>query len=130
MKYFTTLVFLISFVSFLFANAVIIEWKAEPAENKIMLRWKTSQEINVEKFVIQRSSDNRNFIDIGEVVAKGPGFQYQYEDVRIGRMNSLFYYRLRVVNKDHTTQQTDSLPVLLNISSIIRTWGSIKALFR
>jgi hypothetical protein len=130
MKYLFTFILFLLLGTLLYANAVIVEWKAEPAENKVILQWKTSQEINVQKFVIEKSSDNRNYMDIGEIAARGPGYQYQFEDNRIGRVNSLFYYRLRIVNNDGTNQQTDSLPVILNISSIVRTWGSIKALFR
>lgn len=130
MRYLKIITFLLCFNAILFANAIIIEWKAEPSQNKIILHWKTSQEIDVEKFIIKRSADNRNFSNIGEVPAKGPGYQYQFEDNRIGRVNSLFYYRLQVINKNGSTQQTDSLPVIPNISSIVRTWGSIKALFR
>lgn len=130
MKILKILIILIAFFSFLFANAVIVEWKAEPAQDKIVLNWKTSSEDNVRKFVVERSTDNKHFTDIGEVSAKGPGFQYEFVDNNLGKFKSLFYYRLRVVNKDGTVQHNDSLPVIPNISSMTRTWGSIKALFR
>ncbi len=130
MKIFKILVIIVAFFSFLYANAVIVEWKAEPAQDKIVLHWKTSSEDNVRKFVVERSTDNKHFTDIGEVNAKGPGFQYEFVDNNLGKFKTLFYYRLRVVNKDGTVQSNDSLPVIPNISSMTRTWGSIKALFR
>ena len=40
------------------------------------------------------------------------------------------YYRLRVVNNDNSFQYSEVLNVIPNISSISRSWGSIKALFR
>jgi hypothetical protein len=121
---------LLSFVVFVFANAVIVEWKAEPEQSKIVLQWKTSQEENVTKFVVERSTDNAHFSDIGEVTARGPGFQYHFEDENLGMTNSLFFYRLRIVNENGTFQYSESLQVIPNISSISRSWGSIKALFR
>ena len=103
----------------------------EPEQEKIVLQWKTSQEDDVVKFVIERSNDNQHFSDIGEVFAQGPGFLYRFEDDRSDIMNSIFYYRLRVVNKDGSTQHNDSLPVIPNnIRIVYTTWGSIKALFR
>ena len=130
MKLIYSLTFLTLFITLLWANAIIIEWKAEPEQNKIILQWKTSQEDGVEKFVIERSTDNSHFFDIGEISARGPGFQYRFEDNKLGFTKSIFYYRLRIVNDNGSYQFTDTLPVIPNISSISRSWGSIKALFR
>ena len=82
--------------------------------------------------MIDKLAKNTNLFNysIGEVNAKGPGFQYEFVDNNLGKFKTLFYYRLRVVNKDGTVQYNDSLPVIPNISSMTRTWGSIKALFR
>lgn len=117
-------------VAWLWADATVVEFKAEPAQNKIILQWKTSHEQNVVKFVVERSTDNKHFGAVGEVTARGPGFTYRFVDDQLGKMNSLFYYRLRIVNSDGSSQYTDSLPVIPNISGISRSWGSIKALFR
>lgn len=130
MKIFYISLFLTIFITFLWASAVIVEWKAEPEQNKIILQWKTSSEEGVQKFVVERSTDNSHFFDIGEVPARGPGFMYHFEDNRLGLTNSIFHYRLRIVNNDGSYQYTDTLPVILNLSDISRSWGSIKALFR
>jgi hypothetical protein len=130
MKKITSILLLLFVASFVLANAVVTEWKAEPQHNKIILQWKTSSEENVNKFVVERSTDNSHFIDIGEIAARGPGYLYKYEDNELGIINSIFYYRLRIVNLDNSFQRTDVLTVIPNISSISRTWGSIKALFR
>lgn len=124
-----SIVILITVFTFLFANAVIVEWKAEPQHNKIILQWKTSSEENVEKFIVERSTDNNHFIDIGNVEARGPGFVYTFEDNELGIIKGIFYYRLRIVNRNQSVQYTDVLPVIPNISIIVQTWGSIKALF-
>jgi hypothetical protein len=130
MKILNSTLILLAAVTYLFADAVIVEWTAEPDQNKIVLQWKTSEEENLTKFVIERSTDNNHFRDIGEVSARGPGFQYRFEDTNLEMVNSIFYYRLRIVNGDGTFQYTDTLPAIPNISSISRSWGSIKALFR
>lgn len=130
MKKIAVFVILLLFVSLAFADAVITEWKAEPAQGKIILQWKTSKEENVQKFIVERSADNRHFSEIGSVNARGAGFQYQFVDDNLGRFNSVFYYRLKIINSNGNMQYTDSLPVIPNVSSISRSWGSIKALFR
>jgi hypothetical protein len=130
MKPIISLVFLTIFTTLLWANAVIIEWTAEPEQTKIILQWKTSQEDEVIKFVVERSTDNSHFFQIGEVTARGPGFQYRFEDNKLGLTNSIFYYRLKIMNNDGSFQYTDIITAIPNISSISRSWGSIKALFR
>ena len=130
MKTVYTTILLVLFVSLLMANAVLIEWKADPEQDKVVLQWKTSQENDVQKFVIERSIDNKNFTDIGEVISRGPGYQYRFEDTNLGRAKSIFYYRLRIVNRDGTFDYSDALQVIASINSITRTWGTIKAWFR
>jgi hypothetical protein len=130
MKLIYTLTFIILAISLLWAGAVITEWTADPQENKVILQWKTSLEDEVEKFVIERSTDNSHFFNIGEVSARGAGFQYRFEDNKLGLTNSIFYYRLRIVNDDGSFQYTETCPAIPNISSISQSWGSIKALFR
>ncbi|GAB4333510.1 MAG: hypothetical protein Kow0037_11730 [Calditrichia bacterium] len=117
-------------ISLLFGGALITEWKAEPGQDKIILSWKTSSEVDVAKFVVERSINNKSFSDIGEVAARGPGYSYQFVDENLGKLKSLYYYRLRIVNIDGSYQHNEPLPVIPNISSINQTWGSIKALFR
>jgi hypothetical protein len=130
MKKYCIIAFIFLFSATLFAKAVITDWKAEPEQEKVVLTWKTSLEDGVQKFVIQRSSDGNHFTDIGEILSRGAGFEYRYEDDKLGLTNSIFYYRLRVVNNDNSFQYSEVLNVIPNISSISRSWGSIKALFR
>jgi hypothetical protein len=119
------------FVTSVLANAVITDWIAEPEQGKVILTWKTSLEDNVQKFVIERSTDGQHFSDIGEVPSRGPGFMYRFEDDNLGLINSPFHYRLRVVNNDNTFHYSEILSnIIPNISNISRSWGSIKALFR
>jgi hypothetical protein len=118
------------FFNLLFADAEIMEFRAEPAQNKTTISWKTGQEENVTKFHVERSTNNKDFTKVGEVDAKGSNSEYEFEDESISRMKNIYYYRLKVINNDGTFQFSESLPVIPNISSIKKTWGSIKALFR
>lgn len=130
MKILCLTVLLFILVSLAFANAVIIQWKADSEQDKVILQWKTSQENDISKFVIERSIDNKNFYDIGEIASRGPGYQYQFEDNDLGKVKSTFYYRLRIVNNDGTFEHNDALQVYISFNSIAKTWGTIKAWFQ
>lgn len=129
-KFLITFLILLAQISLLYADAELLEFRAEPAQNMITLTWKTGQENNVSSFQIERGTNNKNFIKIGEVGAKGSNSDYEFQDESISRTRSIYYYRLRLINSDGSFQLSDILPVIPNISSIKRTWGSIKALFR
>lgn len=73
-------------------------------DNAALLRWKTSSELNAVRFEVERSSDGREFIKIGEVEGKGSisqGAEYTHSDVDFPRTGQVIYYRLRLV--DHNS---------------------------
>ena len=45
----------------LYADAVIIEFSGEPSQDKIILSWKTGQETDLDLFVVERSSNKKDF---------------------------------------------------------------------
>lgn len=112
------------------ADAVIVEFSAEPSLNKITLTWRTGDEINVASFVVERSLNNTNFEKIGELLAQGSNSEYMYEDTNVAASLDTYYYRLKIVNRDGSFQYTDSITVIPRISGFAKTWGSIKALFQ
>lgn len=121
---------LLALVSLVFADAVITEFQAEPSQNRIIITWKTGEENGVQVFVVERSTNNKDFSAIGEVAPKGSNSTYEFIDENFSEAKTVFYYRLQIKNKDGSHQFTDSLPVIPTISSLTRTWGSIKALFK
>ncbi len=65
------------------------------------LNWNTLQEINTNKFVVERSTDGINFSTIGTVAALGNSStskSYSFTDVT--PLNGTDYYRLKHVDKD------------------------------
>ena len=117
-------------VSLVFGKTVILEFRAEPENEKIVISWRTGEEVDLQHFEVQRSTDRETFVTIGTVPAKGSNSEYQFEDTGLSHFKNVFYYRLKIVDQDGSYEYTDTLPVLPKISSIKRTWGTIKALFR
>jgi len=120
---------LLAFVT-LYADAVIIEFSGEPSQDKIILSWKTGQETEIDIFIVERSSNKKDFNNIGEVAPKGSNSSYEFIDAEFTEVKSIYYYRLRVRNEDGTFQLSEPITVILKVSSFAKTWGSIKALFQ
>ncbi|WP_170916740.1 polysaccharide lyase [Dyadobacter psychrophilus] len=67
------------------------------------LKWSTAQEVNAERFVIQRSSNAKNWQNVGEKMAIGASsnlINYAFTDQKPVKGTS--YYRLKIVDKDQT----------------------------
>lgn len=119
-------------VSLAFANFIFLEYSATPYTNNVLIEWVTKSESDIDRFLILRSNDDKNFVEIGSVDRKGTGEHYSYTDDNVVFKDSqTFFYKLRAVNSDDSSvEETQSLIVHPNISGIYRTWGAIKAMFR
>jgi len=75
--------------------------------NKANLTWVTSTEKNVSHFVVEKSTDGKNFSDAGIVFAFGNTQDkqtYNFSDKINASAGSVIYYRLRTVNVDAKNQ--------------------------
>lgn len=81
----------------------LMSFTVTETENRALLKWKTSGEINAARFEIEMSLDGRKFTKIGEVEANGAINQitdYLYPDTDYPKMGQVIYYRLRLVDLD------------------------------
>ena len=79
-----------------------LEWLAmEVQMNDVchpIVSWQTASEKNISGFIIQRSTDGRNFTDAGQLPA-GNG-HYVFTDVAASTNKSVFYYRVKAVSPE------------------------------
>jgi hypothetical protein len=130
LKYFTFLLLLVG-ASVVLGNALLAVFQAHSNGNDIIIEWQTTQENNLKEFVVQRKTTTSDFIDVGAVKAKGSNSYYTYKDESAYKSTgTLYIYRLKIVDKDNTVSYSAEVSVSHNVSSVKRTWGSIKALFR
>jgi len=121
----------ILFASVLFAGAMISLFQARSEGEDIILEWQTTQESNLKEFVIQRRTPNGEFTDLSVIVPKGDNSFYSYRDESAYKTSEAFYiYRLKIVDNDGSISYSSEISVSHQVSSVKRTWGSIKALFR
>jgi hypothetical protein len=63
------------------------------------IHWQTELEINVRKFIVEKSTDDAvTFLEIGNLTAKGNNATYSYNDVAIQKTKT--YYRILIVDID------------------------------
>ncbi|MGZ5134983.1 MAG: hypothetical protein ACXWCG_07530, partial [Flavitalea sp.] len=91
-----------------FLPVKVKNFTAQPqGDNSVMLRWVSVFEANSYKYVIQKSTDGRNFSDVGDITAAGNSLttlNYFYAD-RQGA-NGAVYYRLKLVDLDGSIDYT------------------------
>lgn len=129
-KFFITLWLMGGIGTIVFADAVLMEFVGKPDGDRIIINWKTGEERDINLFIVERSTDNKNFINIGELPPKGNNSSYEFIDTNLTLARSIYYYRLRIRRTNGTFQITDIISVIPKISSFAKTWGSIKALFQ
>ena len=123
---------LISLFGSLFAGAIIINMSAESDGENIILKWYTTQETNLDHFIVERKSVGGAFGVISEPLkANGNNSSYEYIDENAFKTtDGVFIYRLKIVDTDSKITYSGEISVSHSVSSVKRTWGSIKALFR
>lgn len=77
-----------------------------------VLNWKTASELNNDYFVVQRSLDGVNFINVGQIEGKGTtneetNYSFIDENPAVGRN----YYRLRQVDFDGSSEFSDVISI-------------------
>lgn len=79
----------------------LISFSAVPAGKSNILKWNTVEEINTDRFEIERSNNDRTFVTIGTVKAYNNGESrndYSYTDVQ--PLKTINYYRIKMIDKD------------------------------
>lgn len=114
----------------LFAGASVYNFQAKSSSGNVVISWQTTSETNVRNFVVERKTVNGTYT---EVITLDPRADRNYEYVDRTAFKSadqLYIYRLKIVDTDGSASYSDEKAVAHNVSSVKRTWGSIKALFR
>ncbi|WP_247232635.1 T9SS type A sorting domain-containing protein [Telluribacter sp. SYSU D00476] len=81
----------------------LISFRAQPTGDQVELAWETAWERNSKEFIVQRSTDLKEFDDIGRIAAAGDAqSRNQYSFIDNSPLPGVNYYRLRQVDHDGT----------------------------
>ena len=129
----TLLILLLVTLTFSTVDARIIEeFTANSLDRAAELEWTTGSENGVSEYRLQRSFDGRTFYTIHEVrPGSSINHTYQYVDDDLFKSQvRTFYYRVEVSLNAGNCEYSRTENVTFSFSGIVRTWGSIKAMFR
>lgn len=94
----------------------LLEFVAAADGNDVRLNWATASENNNKGFVIERSADNKNFIEVDFVKGKNNKVKtsYRYNDVQALASAPVLYYRLKQLDNNGTFAYSRSVRVSRN----------------
>jgi ELWxxDGT repeat protein len=98
----------------------LIEFKGRLENSDAVLTWKTSNEINTEEFVVERSINGNNYISVGNVISANTAgiHNYSFTDRNVDDLGiDVVYYRLK--QRDADSRYTYSKVVTLSVTSKI-----------
>jgi len=127
-------------VSTLFAvDASLQFFNAKSTGTSVTLEWKSSAEGDLDFYEVERAGEDQVFRFVSTVQAKGSNQTYTYnDDEAFGKRDgtdgqitkNYFTYRLKLVHTDKSIAYSSTSGVTHSVSSIRRTWGMIKEMFR
>ncbi|MFA5832969.1 MAG: hypothetical protein WDA22_05775 [Bacteroidota bacterium] len=100
--------------------------------SNITIQWGTTDESTIKEFVIERRSGTAGeFITIAVIGKKGSNSFYEYIDKSAFKTTGTIYqYRIKSVVSSGGAEYSSIMTISHNVSSVKRTWGSLKAMFR
>ena len=120
-------------VGTLFANVIINNLSASNIGSDIEVSWKSVDESGVQRYeVLRRAGTTGDFLVIGVVdQLKGNNASYAFTDKSVFKTTGgYFQYKVRIINGQNPSPETEIVGVSHLSSAAKRTWGSIKAMFR
>jgi hypothetical protein len=130
-KSFTGVVLVFLLIATVFAGAFLKDFRGRSEGDNIRIEWETGEETNLQHFILERKTPESIYLEIATIPPKGNNSFYSYLDESAYKSNDLiFIYRLKIVDTSGQFSYSSSITVTNNVSTVKRTWGSIKAMFR
>jgi hypothetical protein len=116
--------------SAVYAGVILTSFDVKSQNGNVIISWQTSSESNVNYFAVERKSVKGNFVELAQIQPQAD-HTYEYVDQSAYKTTDAVYvYHIKIVDNDGGVSYSDERAVVHNVSSVKRTWGSIKALFR
>lgn len=102
--------------------ARLVSFTGNKVENKVHLQWRTTHEVNVKDFTIERSNNGIDFTNIGIVTAVNNAASvndYTFTDVAPGL--NIAYYRLKTNDFDGSFRSSNIVTIKLDAATVLFT---------
>ena len=134
-------IIIVLIVAFVTAKAVedVVEYlRAHSTGSAVVLDWRTGTEDAIVHYEVERAGEDQIFRYVATVSAKGSHATYQFTDEEaFGKDENgnavaatYFTYRLKIVYDQLPATYSTTAGVSHNVSTVRRTWGMIKEMFR
>lgn len=94
----------------------LLSFTAKALEKSILLNWSATNAVDFEKFVVERSTNGKDFQPIAEIPSVAASRfsidHYQYEDVEV-QFNRTYYYRLKQADLDGSVKYSAMVHAIL-----------------
>lgn len=100
----------------------LLKFTAVAADNKAVLQWQTSDEVNTSSFEIEHSTDGQRYATIGSVLANNSTGTHYYEYMHPSVSNGVNYYRLKMTDLDGTYTYSGVQVVRFNTTVSIKAY--------
>lgn len=133
---------LFAFAVMFAAPAEIDSFRATSDDKNITIEWRSSKETSIARYEIERSAANQNeYKNVGSIDPKGSQNYYRFVDESAfmranggGGSNTasgtLYSYRIKMVGNDNQVTLSNAITVTHSVSSVRKTWGMLKEMFR
>ncbi|MES2731598.1 MAG: T9SS type A sorting domain-containing protein [Bacteroidota bacterium] len=90
----------------------LVAFQATQQDNRCVLTWATTQEVNFDSFVIEKSTDAKRFHEIGRVQGQGnSNSRRNYSFVDAENAYGISYYRLKSLDLDNSAEYSKVVSV-------------------
>lgn len=99
----------------------LISFSGSLHNKTVSLNWETENQVNFDRFEIERSSDGKNFNAIGTRAAQTAGngrLYYMFNDDLSSTNGTAFYYRLKMVDEDGSFKYSSVILIRRDQSAI------------
>ena len=78
----------------------LLSFEAVKQTKKVLLQWAIDNELNADKYIVERSGDGINYAPIGHVSAYNNGNKNNYSFIDLQPLSGLNFYRLKMTDLD------------------------------
>ena len=97
----------------------LLDFSSILVNNKGKLIWNTVNEINMQGYEVERSTDGKAFVSIGSVAAKNQTSNTSYQFIDETKLESVVYYRLKMKERDGSIKYSSVITAKTSLDDVI-----------
>ncbi|UEG49501.1 T9SS type A sorting domain-containing protein [Ferruginibacter lapsinanis] len=90
----------------------LISFNAALNGDQVKTTWVSENEINADRFIVERSADQQFFTPVGVISAANSTLQNSYSFIDKNPLDGIAYYRLQIIDKDGKFVYSKIVPVI------------------